>query len=170
MAKPYTPLAFANEFILKSAPAGVEHMKLQKLVYIAYGWWLSVYDEPVLNEAPEVWKHGPVFQSLYHMLKEHGRTPICHPQSSSFNRSPDRVDDNDDEVLSLIDWVWSKYRHLSSFALSDLTHEKGSPWQKTVEQFGYRVPFNTEISLELIKEHYRKLARELTGEAVGSAD
>jgi len=160
MPVPYTPLALANEFIVYSSPSGVEHMKLQKLVYISYGWWLSVFDHPVLSEAPEVWKHGPVFPSLYHVLKEHGNMPIRNVQQAIFNRPPDRVDDNDDEVLSLVRWVWGKYRHMSSFQLSDLTHETGSPWQITAESHGYSVPRHTPIPDYTIKAHYQSLLKE----------
>jgi uncharacterized phage-associated protein len=47
-------------------------MKLQKLVYYAYGWWLLYHSEPIMTEPPEVWRHGPVFSSMYHALKHHG--------------------------------------------------------------------------------------------------
>jgi uncharacterized phage-associated protein len=57
---------------LKAWPDGAEHMKLQKLVYYAYGWWLLYHSEPIMTEPPEVWRHGPVFSSMYHALKHHG--------------------------------------------------------------------------------------------------
>lgn len=42
MAVPYTPLAVANCFLEKFGEnGGIEHMKLQKLVYFSYGWWLA---------------------------------------------------------------------------------------------------------------------------------
>jgi uncharacterized phage-associated protein len=64
----YKPLAFANAFIRKAPNLGVEHMNLQKLTYISYGWWLAYHDAPILNEGPKVWKFGPVFNSEYHAL------------------------------------------------------------------------------------------------------
>lgn len=82
MVRPYTPLAFANEFIVKAGPSGVVHMKLQKLVYMCYGWWLVAHDEPIINEAPQVWKHGPVFKSLYSVLATHG-----HSRSRTLKRA-----------------------------------------------------------------------------------
>jgi uncharacterized phage-associated protein len=68
---PYSPLALANEFIVRFKPGeGIEHMKLQKLVYCANGWWLVFNpNQPLVNKAPEVWKFGPVFPSLYHVMK-----------------------------------------------------------------------------------------------------
>lgn len=158
MEKRYSPLAFANEFISLSHPTGVEHMKLQKLVYISYGWWLSAHEQPILSEQPEVWKHGPVFPTLYKILRSHGFAPITTVQNALFNRPADRVNNEDAETLDLLDWVWKRYRHMSSFALSDLTHQNGSPWQITVERHDYRVPHHTIIPADVIRDHYKKLA------------
>lgn len=166
MTQQYSPLALANEFIVLSGQDGAEHMKLQKLVYIAHGWWLSVNDDPILNEQPQVWRHGPVFPTLYHVMKEHGGARIRHPKSALFNREPDRVKDNDD-VCRLINWVWAKYHRMTGFMLSDLTHEEGSPWQLTAARYDYKVPRNTPIPNETIKAHYKRLAQELSGEALG---
>ncbi len=58
----YKPLAFANAFIAKAGASGVEHMKLQKLTYISYGWWLVYHEQPIMTEGPQVWKYGPVFK------------------------------------------------------------------------------------------------------------
>ena len=118
MPVPYSPLAAANSFIVQfGAARGIEHMKLQKLVYCAHGWWLTAYENSFLNERPQVWKHGPVFNSLYHVLKPFGAMPISTPQSSGPFLEPVFVDENDENVNSLIRWVWSWYGHLTSFAL-----------------------------------------------------
>lgn len=160
MDRPYTPLAFANEFIAKAGLAGVVHMKLQKLVYMCYGWWLVAHDEPIINEAPQVWKHGPVFKSLYNVLASHGHRSITTVQSRFFTESPDRVDGDDDEAHRLVDWVWEKYGTYSQYYLSDLTHQPGSPWQQTAARFDYSVPFNTAIPNDVIAAHFRGIATE----------
>ena len=160
MPRPYSPLAFANEFIAKSGIGDVVHMKLQKLVYISYGWWLAEHNFGILNEAPEVWKHGPVFQSLYGVLKGFGHSPINTMQKRFFSVQPERVDDNDTEVCQLIDWVWQRYGMYDQFYLSDLTHQPDSPWHKTAASFDFRVPFHTEIPLAVIQEHFRSIAQD----------
>ena len=41
MPRPYRPLAIANSLITAFGYVDVvDHMKLQKLVYLAHGWWL----------------------------------------------------------------------------------------------------------------------------------
>ncbi len=149
MPVPYTPIAIANNFLEQfGEPVGIEHMKLQKLVYCSYGWWLAVNGQDaarLTSERPEIWKHGPVFNSLYHAFKVFGRLSIKQPQSNNPFGPPENVDADDEHVRSFIAWVWSRYGHLSSFALSDLTHKVGSPWHRVATENDFRVAFNTEI-------------------------
>lgn len=160
MVRPYTPLAFANEFIVKAAPVGVVHMKLQKLVYMCYGWWLVAHNEPIIDEAPQVWKHGPVFKSLYSVLATHGHSRIANTQTRFFTQFPDRVDDDDHEAIRLIDWVWQKYRGFDQFYLSELTHKEGSPWYTTAQQHNFSVPYETFIPDDVISRHFREIAND----------
>jgi uncharacterized phage-associated protein len=150
-----TSLAVANYFVVAFAfDKGVEHMKLQKLVYNAYGWWLAFHDAP-FDEPPQVWKHGPVFNGLYHVLKPFGRNPIKTPQSASPFEAPPAIDGNDQEARQLLEWIWNRYGHLSSFALSNMTHKKGSPWQIVAKEHDFSVPFGLEILDDYIRREFR---------------
>lgn len=163
MPVPYRSLALANEFICFSPENGVSHMKLQKLVYMAYGWWLTEHAIPVTMDAPEVWRHGPVFSEMYSRLSGFGQAPIKHPVRYFFDDPPPRVDDNDDETSALLQFVWGRYGRMTAFELSDLTHRPGTPWQVTAEKFNYRVPMNHKIETELIKSEFRDIRnREAT--------
>lgn len=164
MPVPYSPLAIANTFISEfGRDNGIEHMKLQKLVYCSYGWWLAVRGlngDRLTTEGPEIWRHGPVFYSLYHVMKIYGRKPIHEAQSVGPFVQPDRIDDEDHEVLSLVRWIWGRYGHLSSFALSDMTHKPGTPWHRVAQERNFRVPFNTEIPDEYIHQEFSNLLTE----------
>ncbi len=153
MTRPYRPLAFANEFIsMHARRGGTEHLKLQKLTYLAYGWWLAYHDEPILSEAPQVWAHGPVFKSLYHALKHFGRTPITVPQRETpFSEAP-RVDQGDQEVLGLLEWIVNRYGERSAYDLSELTHQPDSPWRKVAAEHSFVVPRDTDIPVEAVAE------------------
>jgi uncharacterized phage-associated protein len=161
MAVPYTPLAIANSFIDGFGRSdGIEHMKLQKLVYCSYGWWLSGHGlegSRLTDEGPQIWKHGPVFDSMYHILKVFGREPIKAPQSENPFGAPELVDADDESVNSLIRWIWGRYGHLSSFALSDMTHRPGSPWHRVATENNFRIAFNTDIPDQYILEEYQRL-------------
>lgn len=160
MPVPYKPLALANEFICKSESRGVDHMKLQKLTYFAYGWWLAYHDSPLLTEQPQVWQHGPVFKSLYHALSTHGWQKIRTVQNDNFTTPPPRIDDGDTEVQALVSWVWDRYGDFSSEYLSEITHQRGTPWEETAREYHYRVPRNTPIPVERIQQHFQGLAIE----------
>lgn len=136
-------------------------MKLQKLVYYAYGWWALYHDEPIISEAPQVWRHGPVFYSLYHALKHHGRSPIRTLQCDVPFEAPPRVDDADTEAHQLIDFVWSKYGAYGSFTLSDMTHRPGSAWHSVALQHNWRVPQGTPIPGAVIKDEFKREAQAL---------
>ena len=162
MPLPYPPLAIANEFIaLCQSDNGIEHMKLQKLVYCANGWWLSFNPTtPMVNELPEVWKFGPVFPSLYRVLKVYGRAPIGVVQSSSPFEPETRVEKSDEKLLNLIQWTWRRYGHLSSFALSDMTHKTGTAWHKMASEYNFSVPEGLDIPMEYIIEEFRGIYSE----------
>jgi uncharacterized phage-associated protein len=159
MPIPYKPLAIANEFIAKSAGDGVSHMKLQKLTYFSYGWWLAYNDDTIINEEPQVWQHGPVFKSLYHALSRHGWRDITTVQNDNFTTAAPRVDEGC-QVQNLVTWVWDRYGEFDGDYLSDITHKKGTPWETTAADFGYRVPKNTPISSARIQAHFKELAVE----------
>gem|GEM_PF-870515 len=156
MPTPYTPLAVANYFLESFANGeGIEHMKLQKLVYLAHGWWLTRHPaEPLVTERPKVWRYGPAFASLYQVLQVFGRAPIFKPQSVGPFEEPDMVDRGDETVIQLLDWIWSRYGHLSSFDLSDLTHRDGTSWRRIAREHGYSVPAGLEIPDHYIAQEF----------------
>jgi uncharacterized phage-associated protein len=158
----YTPLIIANTFIDRyGATEGITHMKLQKLVYCAHGWWLVFQDNRVVNEKPQVWKFGPVFNSMYHTLSLHGNEPIKKTRSESPFSSPKIVPtDPDENVSRLIDWIWDRYGHLSGTALSDLTHKPGSAWYKLAKPYNFKPPFDLSIPDEEVKAEFTKIYKE----------
>jgi uncharacterized phage-associated protein len=158
MPIPYAPLAAANFFITEFGSArGIEHMKLQKLVYCAHGWWLTANEAAFLNEKPQIWQYGPVFNSLYHVLKTFGSMPISAPQSDSPFAPPLTIDAADENVRNLLRWVWQRYGHLSSFALSDMTHRPGTAWSRVAAERNFSVPHGLEIPDAYIREEFIKM-------------
>ncbi len=156
MVKSYSPLALANYFIEKfGGDADIEHMKLQKLVYCAHGWSLGVDNWAVVNERPQVWRYGPVFESLYHVLKLFGRRPIRRPQSISPFEEPALVEDK--RTKELLDWVWDRYGHLSGATLSDMMHEAGTPWERVAKENNFLVPHGKEIPDSYIAEEFQDI-------------
>lgn len=157
----YSPLALANTFVAHhGGVTGITHMKLQKLAFYAYGWWLAYHDKPILTEPPEVWKFGPVFDSLYGALRPYGSAPIAQVVTPPFGSAP-LIPAHDSNTLAWVDWVWNRYGHLSALQLSDMTHEIGTPWQIEAEAKDYRVPRHHAIPDSTTKRYFKSLAQDL---------
>jgi len=158
-AMAYTAKQVANEFLILAQSDGKDltPMQLQKLVYFAYGWYLAITGERLLNER-EAWQWGPVIPSLYSEFKRFGSDPITEP-SRDFSGRPYRLrsDDSikDGEALRLIKRVWEIYGRYSASQLSGMTHEPNSPWSQTPE----KNVKGTDISDDVIADYFRKLAK-----------
>lgn len=161
MPAPYVPLALANCFIRRAGPVGLTHMKLQKLVYCAHGWWLAYNPNTLfVTERPEVWQHGPVFPSLYSRLSGFGGTEIYQMQSAGPFGGIPVVDDADHASHSFLDFVWGRYGAYTAFELSDMTHRPGTPWYQMSERHNFKVPRHLEIPDDLVIAEFQRLARE----------
>ena len=156
----YPAEAIANFFIEKAKEdKGVvmTHLKLQKLTYIAHGWCLGLHKHPLIDEAPQAWRYGPVIKSLYHALKHYGPDPIKKPIALPAVNSEDniaRVPAEDTEILELLEAVWEAYKGAKPGQLVAATHKDDTPWAKVYKP---GVP-NTPIDNGIIQRYYEKLA------------
>lgn len=123
-------------------------LQLLKLVYISHGWSFPLNDAPLIGERIEAWQYGPVVPNLYHALKGYRDQPVRNP-------IPDGDIALTDDESRLVDAVYSTYGHYSGGQLSAMTHRPGTPWAIAWERGR-----NSEITNDMIAEHYRKLAVE----------
>jgi uncharacterized phage-associated protein len=135
----------------------IDHMKLQKLAYIAHGWHLAITGRPLFENRIEAWKYGPIIPDLYWSFKRFGHTPITK-QSIVDAGIQHAVDCNleDEQSRQIVKRVWEQYKKFSGLNLSTMTHADGTPWQRT--------PLDGMIDDELIKSHYQQLARKRNDE------
>ena len=158
---PHDARAIANWFLEKAKDQGdkLTNMKLQKLVYIAHGWNLALFEAPLVEDTIEAWQYGPVIPSLYHEFKLWGSGEIKELAENMFVRAdkiycvPYNAELNGEEH-SLLDEIWKAYGKFSANQLSRLTHKDGSPWHQVWEE-GCR---NRPIPNNVIKAYYKKLA------------
>lgn len=154
----YSSAAIANRFlrIAEREDVPLTPMKIQKLVYIAHGWHLGLYDEPLCSEIVQAWKWGPVFPDLYHSVKHWGNRPIREPVRDYWDEDEvPPVPDDDSSESHLIDDVWSIYRGYTGSQLSRLTHAADTPWDQVVKERQGR--WYPEISDGLIDQHYKEM-------------
>jgi uncharacterized phage-associated protein len=156
----YRPLEVANTLIGMCQPAGIEHMKLQKLLFYTYGWWLAFRDKPFMSEKPEVWRYGPVFSSVYWTFNHYGSRPIDATESDNpFSKNSPSIPTSDVDSMSFLDWIRKRYGGFSSLQLSDMTHQPGTPWQIVAAKHGYSVPKHLEIDDEITRSYFTTLAK-----------
>jgi uncharacterized phage-associated protein len=165
---PYSTKAVANEFLELAEQEGksLTPMQLQKLVYFAYGWYLAITDEYLIDERVEAWQWGPVAPSLYGELKRYGSSFITDKLREVTFRDgkalfvPARIHDElspekEAYARQLIRRVWEVYGKYSGSQLSNMTHAPDSPWSLTPNK-DIR---GTDIPDDLIKAYFHKIAK-----------
>jgi len=140
----------ANWFLAKaqSENKSLKHMKLQKLVYFAYGWYFAYFDRPLFEEEIYAWRHGPVVEELYHRYKRYGKNPI----DISVVEFP-IFEENTTEIL---EDVWQNYSSFSDVELSVATHRPNSPWRKAYSSYEW----DAKMPPETIREYFKGLREE----------
>lgn len=164
----YNAKQVATEFIQLAETKGnkLTPMQVQKLVYFAYGWYLAITGERLIDERVEAWQWGPVIPSLYAAFREYGSGPITEPPYEMFfdgtnlrlKNFPLVSDDpeRDEMARQVIRRVWDIYGKYSASQLSGMTHEPNSPWSKTQGKENK----GTYIPDELIESYFRRLAND----------
>lgn len=143
----YSPTTIANYFIQEKSKFGkLTSMKLIKLVYLAYSWYITLTDgeERLTVEKSQAWKYGPVFPSLYNIIKKEGKIDIEKPLP---NDKEEVISQEDSEFLNKI---WDLYGKYDGVQLSAMTHAEGTPWREV-----YCRDCNSEIPDESIIRHYK---------------
>jgi len=132
----YSPAIVANAVLTRANQRGIfiSHLKLQKLVFFTHAWCLAILGEPAVNERPEAWEFGPVFNTLYYRLKERG-----HERIREYIESVDATTNAfatlvpspaDDRFWRILDQVMDRYGTFTAAQLSTLSHEPGGPWEQ----------------------------------------
>ena len=120
-------------------------MHVLKLVYLCHGWVLGFTSQALINESVEAWTYGPVVPSIYHRYKSFGGDKIA----VEYINQTDRFANDQNEI---IESVVEAYRTYTALQLSNITHQKDTPWYITCRKFG----IGTIIPNELIRDHYRR--------------
>lgn len=150
---PYDAATVANRFIELAEEDGgrrLTPMQLIKLAYITHGFSLAIKNRPLLNEAVEAWRYGPVIPSLYRKLKSFGNGGVDKRIVRFFSSETLASED-----VELIDAVYAKYGRLTGGQLSFLTHKCGTPWNDVYQPDVYGI----ELDDADIKRHYVELLR-----------
>ena len=147
---PYDAREVSNYILKLAIDSGrtLTQMSLLKMIFYAHGWYLASLGIPLFKQPVEAWEHGPVVKVVRDAFKSFGKKPIFgfaeridletgELKSLGFQLSPA------DEIF--VSDIYLLYVEKSAFQLSDMTHEKNSPWDKvwnsktTVGRLGLRI-------------------------------
>ena len=122
--------------------------KLQKLLYIVYGAYLTQYEESLVDEQPRAWPYGPVFPRVQQQFAKVRN--LAYADIASADYEPIR---ENGKLRSLIDNVIQTFGDWTAQALSEWSHKQGSPWAIAFANNNMR--YNAVISAESIKEYFK---------------
>ena len=158
---PYDARIVANTIVKLAAKERktLSPMQVQKLIYIAHGWHLSLNDSPLVSQPILAWKHGPVVRDVYDEYRIYGSEDITHYYRSRDPETgiPEVSFVRDPVSKEIIESVWNSYKRFSATELWKLTHQNGSPWDRVYKG---GVGEGDIIPNELIALAYKDLARE----------
>lgn len=147
----YSPVQIANAFVMQGLQHGkpLTHMQVQKLVYIAHGYYLALTGRPLLNELVSAWKYGPVIPGMYDAFKNYGNKAISATAMSPYGATP-----LDPQAVSVINAVFNFYGDKDGIELSTLTHMPGTPWSQAYDAYN-----RTIIPNHVIQSYYDNLLK-----------
>ncbi|EHM37853.1 hypothetical protein HMPREF0080_02037 [Anaeroglobus geminatus F0357] len=102
------------------------NLRVNKLLYFAQGECLKKLGHPLFTDDIEAWKYGPVVPSVYEQYKSLEKNPI--QESIPYSKGA-----FSEEERELLFDVASYYGQISSSALVEMSHQKGSPWQQVYD-------------------------------------
>lgn len=139
-------------------------MSLLKILYFAHAWHLAKTGNPLVGQPFEAWQHGPVCRVVYDQFKGAGDTPL-KGRATALNVTtvqfePASYAGVDDQTRGLLCHVFDYYSDFHPFRLSDLTHEKGSPWERVWATASRRAVPGMVISNDSIREWFQQSRAE----------
>ena len=151
---------FSLDFASRSGSA-LSHMAVQKLIFFSHGWSLAHRGRPMVKNAFEAWKYGPVVRVVWDSFKQFGNKPVTARASfidpmtglANYQAYAFRTDD-----IAFLETVLSYYVGFSAFTLSDLTHEAGMPWRTVREQMTKSANIGATIPDEIIRASFQALS------------
>lgn len=126
----------------------INQTKLQKLLYILYGAYLTLYDEILLNERPKAWPYGPVFPRVQKKFAKN-----IGFADADINAEEYRDIRENTNLIALINDVLTTFGRWTAQALSEWSHASGSPWATALAN--NNMTFNAPLSSDDIKVYFK---------------
>lgn len=159
----YDARAVAN-FVLDLAERdgrNLTQVALLKIIYFAHGWYLAAKGRPLVVQPIEAWKFGPVIKVVRDAFKQFGSKPITTRAERLILQTGEYQVVSADlsaEDAEFVGSVYQHYRQFEAWELSDITHEKDSPWDRVWNPEGASGRLGLRIRNDEIKAHFLSIA------------
>lgn len=133
------------------------HLKLQKLIYLAYKKYLLKYKEQLFPEKIIAYNYGPVVEEVYQKFKKYGADIIETDSGPKYILKDIHLSQalgrmllvkESDKVVPILLETFEEYGDLTANDLVALTHSKNGPWDSVFKKYQ-----NCEITDEIIISH-----------------
>ncbi|MCK1158314.1 DUF4065 domain-containing protein [Streptococcus uberis] len=130
------------KFFLAMRP--ISHLKLQKLVYLAYKEYLLKHQEQLFKEEIVAYQYGPVIEEVYQKFKSHGSNTITIDDTTQYILKDVHLPQalgrmllskDAEKIVPVLLKVIKQYGSLSASKLVELTHRKGGPWETVYKPY-----------------------------------
>lgn len=151
---------FINRFIENDML--LNQLKLQKILYLAYGWHLLLKNEPLFKQPIKSFKYGPIIQETYRRYKSY-RSNFINAGVAVELTTSEQIAINLKRIYrasEILDNVFENYGSLSPVQLSSICHQPYGAWDRTMTNFG----LNTTIPDEYIAKEFREKHEKLENE------
>lgn len=113
----YSVQEIADWFLNKES---MSHKKLEKLLYLAYGYTFAILNRKLFDEQFYAQVHGPIVKPIYNQYQDYGLSEI-----GKINIKP-KFDADTEDVL---EQVWQVYGKYDGIELESIVRQT-MPWQK----------------------------------------
>jgi len=116
-------------------------MKLQKLMFYAYAWYLAHTNRSLFQEDYEAWPWGPVLPNIYAQTRPYGRGPVTGKlhelarNDGTFTFRMNVPEGVASDLKPFMKSIWDAHKAYTAIQLSNSTHAPGEPW--TIVRDGY---------------------------------
>lgn len=128
--------------------------QINKILFYVYGVYLAEVGESLFNDdTPKAWPYGPVFPIVNKKID---------PEQVIHDFSQEKIDAYraNKKAMDIVVKAVDKLHNLSAYKLTQWSHQKGSPWYKTL--FGDRdimpddqIKWNQEIPKKYIQDYFK---------------
>jgi uncharacterized phage-associated protein len=136
---------------VKGADAGLNNLKLQKLLYYVQAWHLAFYGEPQFAGKFQAWIHGPVNREIYNRFSA---TKNLYSEVTTQDVPADfEIEKLPEDERAHIDSVLEAYAPFRDFELEEMTHRE-EPWIEARQGYRSTERCEVEIKEETMRRYY----------------